>query len=648
MRLDLRGVVVAMLALLGASPSAFAQCSGQALAGQFCGNPTGSTGLPKFAPVPAGSLAPIAGGTVLGNPTGSTAVPVATASPVLGIPGTSAGSLGFAGVHGGTATLAPNAYGAYANKLPSATGGLLAYITPQYVGFKCDGTIEASLIQTSVDALPLYGGNIILTQGSDCKDSGVVAIGAKTNVRIIGATKAHGNSAIENDNVSKLTYTGTAARYIDASSTFGFGLINTALTYSSSSFTGILIDPGFISTIEGNYLGPSTNRTGTATLVNLSTAVDAKIHSNFFYHSAGLGGIKGQTVLGQSTVVDIYDNIFVLSDVVPISGCGESWAFRNNSFEALSNGQAGAFINTIGLQCYAMSWTGNWFGDVTAISGQWIVGYFEGFTFSGNRMAGDLSSTSNGINILGGSGFNFSGGNRFEALSTAINFTNAVTGCVANGDYFAAGVSVKVGGSSNCTNINTDGNSPSTSQVAAGQINVGQSGGDPLPKTMSGAATNNSALVVTINLGAGATVTGLLPSSNLASSLSLVTPNINVATGTSLALNGCTITGLAICATGKATFSDDLRARDTFAARTSNTGYLFFGSDGNHSMGFDGTIYTLATTATFKVPGIVNYQTGIQANGTAGITKTCTIAVGNVLTFTLGILTATSGVAGCV
>ncbi len=42
------------------------------------------------------------------------------------------------------------------------------------------------------------------------------------------------------------------------------------------------------------------------------------------------------------------------------------------------------------------------------------------------------------------------------------------------------------------------------------------------------------------------------------------------------------------------------------------------------------------------------YTTGISANGSAGITRTCTIAVGNVLTFTLGILTATSGAAGCV
>lgn len=46
--------------------------------------------------------------------------------------------------------------------------------------------------------------------------------------------------------------------------------------------------------------------------------------------------------------------------------------------------------------------------------------------------------------------------------------------------------------------------------------------------------------------------------------------------------------------------------------------------------------------------GQIAAQNGFIANNLAGINKTCTIAVGNVLTFTLGILTATSGAAGCV
>lgn len=57
--------------------------------------------------------------------------------------------------------------------------------------------------------------------------------------------------------------------------------------------------------------------------------------------------------------------------------------------------------------------------------------------------------------------------------------------------------------------------------------------------------------------------------------------------------------------------------------------------------------FSVGTTAD---PGIgkISALNGFVANGSSGVTRTCTIAVGNVLTFTLGILTATSGVAGCV
>lgn len=51
-----------------------------------------------------------------------------------------------------------------------------------------------------------------------------------------------------------------------------------------------------------------------------------------------------------------------------------------------------------------------------------------------------------------------------------------------------------------------------------------------------------------------------------------------------------------------------------------------------------------------SAPGIgqIAAQNGFIANNISGISKVCTIAVGQVLTFTLGILTATSGTAGCV
>lgn len=56
----------------------------------------------------------------------------------------------------------------------------------------------------------------------------------------------------------------------------------------------------------------------------------------------------------------------------------------------------------------------------------------------------------------------------------------------------------------------------------------------------------------------------------------------------------------------------------------------------------------LVGTTTAAGAGKISANGGFVAAGNAGVSKTCTIAVGNVLTFTLGILTATSGAAGCV
>lgn len=112
-----------LLLALGGSAIAQSGCSGQAGAGKFCGNSTGATGLPGFVTIPAGSLTPIGGGTVLGNPTGATAAPIATATPVLGIPGSILGALGLSGSTSGTVTIRPQATaGTPTLTLPSISG----------------------------------------------------------------------------------------------------------------------------------------------------------------------------------------------------------------------------------------------------------------------------------------------------------------------------------------------------------------------------------------------------------------------------------------------------------------------------------------------------------------------------------------------
>lgn len=81
-----------------------------------------------------------------------------------------------------------------------------------------------------------------------------------------------------------------------------------------------------------------------------------------------------------------------------------------------------------------------------------------------------------------------------------------------------------------------------------------------------------------------------------------------------------------------ANYADFAAALINFTLRNSGTPVVALSLDGSGN----------ATSV-----GVIRANLGFNVNGTAGITRTCTIAVGNVLTFTLGILTATGGVAGC-
>lgn len=113
-----------LLAALAWPVAAYSQCSGQFQPGGVCSNPNGAQQPPVSSPLAAvidrNFGAPSAQGTVL-NRGGSAWT--ATANPVLGLPGTTTGSLGLASVGGGTLTIGvPSISGAVNFKLPGSNG----------------------------------------------------------------------------------------------------------------------------------------------------------------------------------------------------------------------------------------------------------------------------------------------------------------------------------------------------------------------------------------------------------------------------------------------------------------------------------------------------------------------------------------------
>jgi hypothetical protein len=123
---NLKAIALGLFLSLATVTGASAQCGTQAPANKFCGNDTGSQALAGWKTIPAGALSPIAGGTVLGNRGSAAAVPSALTNPVLGIPGTSTGEVGLAGLTSGTATLRAQAVaGSAVSLLPTAAGTLV-------------------------------------------------------------------------------------------------------------------------------------------------------------------------------------------------------------------------------------------------------------------------------------------------------------------------------------------------------------------------------------------------------------------------------------------------------------------------------------------------------------------------------------------
>lgn len=402
-------------------------------------------------------------------------------------------SLTFRGSTSGTVTLSADAVaGTQTVHVPSSSGSMLAFITPQYLGFKCDGTPEAGIGQALHDNLPANGGIAYFPTGSNCVDTSFVTF-TKPGVIFTGPSCVTGFASPATG--SALKYTGSNARYLDMRSVTGSGVHNLRLTYSTTNPL-IMIDAGSNNggvnlanqnAFSCNFMGPDTNRPGTATLISLAMNVHTRIDSNFFEH--GAPAIQGATTLGLNTVAQVSKNFFSLSETVPIIGCGETWIIEQNSFEALRDGTGKAFSTSSSLPCSAIMFVNNWFGDVTAPGGTWIDGYFRGFTFSGNKMAGDLATTQKGIELNISQAVSITG-NDFDFLAAAIDCGTAVTGLQIAGNKFGGTsggtVTTALQNPTNCANVSTENNSPSISRFTSGQILVGQSSADAAPKTMSG------------------------------------------------------------------------------------------------------------------------------------------------------------------
>lgn len=243
--------LVALPALAWSAP-AVAQCSGNAPSNYFCGNISGSSALPGWRPLTPAVLQPVAGGTVLGNPTGASAVPVATPTPVLGIAGTTLGTLGLSGNTSGLVTIRAGAVaGTYNFVLPAAAG------TAGYPLLSGGGGTTAQ--SYAILGLPAGGTNAALTASN-----GGLVYSTGSALAILSGTATAGqipqSGASAAPSWSTATYPATAAQ--------GTILNAGSANVLSATATPVLGIPG---TTLGT-LGFAGNTSGTVTVRPQATA----------------------------------------------------------------------------------------------------------------------------------------------------------------------------------------------------------------------------------------------------------------------------------------------------------------------------------------------------------------------------------------
>jgi len=272
LRSILAGIALSILTVGAAS----AQCGTTAPANKFCGNDTGSSALAGWKSIPPTALGAIAGGTVLGNPGAASAVPVATTAPVLGIPGTSTGQLGLAGLTSGTAILrAQAAAGSAVSLLPTVAGTLVGSASGPLLIGAATGTISCPTCVTSSGGgaitgsapISVSGGGVVSIDApytSLTASNGGIVYSGPTNLAILSGTATAGQMLRSGASVAPVWSTATWPATTVAGTLLISGTANTV----TASATPVLGVPG---SLQGT-IGFAGVTSGTATVTAQATA----------------------------------------------------------------------------------------------------------------------------------------------------------------------------------------------------------------------------------------------------------------------------------------------------------------------------------------------------------------------------------------
>jgi hypothetical protein len=286
-------------------------------------------------------------------------------------------------------------------------------------GLNVGATDNSTALQAALNAVPSTGGTIVIGAGEYNFTSGVTIPSGK-EVTIVG-------DAGWTSTVPKvcLKFNGTGSgSFINAQNSIGVTFRDVGINYTSTSFTGRLLDLRNVSGSDSAYwivdhcsIGGLSVATSTAVGIAVNKAIDGTIRNCHLY--ACSYAIDGMASGNYANGITVEGSVFRTSETAHIHNVSEAWTIIGNIFEGLRGGGAAAIKNDASVLVQGGIITGNWCGDVTTGSGSQFDAQFMGTQISGNYIGGTSGST--GINLQDGSiGFAVTG-NRFAGMSTGIN-----------------------------------------------------------------------------------------------------------------------------------------------------------------------------------------------------------------------------------
>ncbi len=276
---------------------------------------------------------------------------------------------------------------------------------------------------------------------------------------------------------SEIRYMGTAsAPLLFGRKTIGLHLRNLAITYSSETFNGILIDldsPGpedtFLAVIENCLLSGIQPAHGAAALVGFNHASLIGFYNSTF--SGANVGLRGRTSPDDYANIVRVENCSFTQVATPLKNAGQDWKVSGNNFVPPNGtGPAAAYDHDSAICGNAVGFFGNWFGDSTnGTGGTWIKWCGNALTLDSNYIGGDISQTTTACQLDGGSNWGVCiHGNDFEWGGVGVNLGTNNTGISIEANSFVNVNTATISGSGN-SEIVIAGNRG----VTASAINIG-------------------------------------------------------------------------------------------------------------------------------------------------------------------------------